>query len=139
MTTKLIEVRDRMTCMVMLAVRLDCDAAQRSQEAAHAADDFHDEEDRYIERQRWLLARAGFGLESEDQRQYIFLIGLARPEVQYDPYGWPNSRTQRAVHHWLLEGDHFATLPDGAVVDVRVVLGEEPEVVESAQGAGWGR
>lgn len=147
MTIKLIEVRDSMTCMVMAAVRLDANEFLRDTALAFAgvpgfsSPASTENWQREVERQRWLLSRIGFGRTLEDQRQYILLWDLVAGASSYDPFDWGSSRTQPTVHHWLLadNGKNFDTLQDGAVVDVRVILGEQDEAVESEQGAGWGR
>ncbi len=98
-TTKLIEIRDRMTFLPALAVRLDpsCEA------------------------DRYLAARAGFGTRPEQQREYIILTKLVGNMATSDPHDW-NDRTMNVAHCYLLE--HFAEVPDGGVVDVEFILGE---------------
>ena len=103
MTAKTFEVRDRMTFIPVLAVRLDpgCEA------------------DRYI------LARAGYGRTPGGQGEYIQLLRLAGGEgaSNCDPYGWAD-RTMQTAHVYILE--KFDVLQSGEVVDVRYLLGEQP-------------
>lgn len=110
MTCKTIEIRDRGTFIPALAIRLD------------PSDD----------RDRWLLARAGFGREAEDQGRYVLLINLVK-DAPYDPFGHGPARTLGVVHQHLIE--HFEEVGNGAVVDVEYLLGEraEPKTSEVEQ------
>lgn len=107
MTCKTIEIRDRGTFVPALLVRLD------------PADD----------RDRWLLARSGFGASAEDQRQYVLLINLVK-DAPYDAFGHGAARTLRVAHHHAIEC--FDQIQNGAVVDVEYLLDErsEPKVSE---------
>lgn len=98
MISKCFEVRDRMTFIPVAALRLT----------------------QANEGQRYLLRRAGYGLE-EGQIATI-LINLDRGECQNDPYKWKDARTMPVAHQWI--HDHFAELQDGAVIDVEFILGE---------------
>jgi hypothetical protein len=99
MTCKTIEVRDAGTFIPALAIRLD------------PAD----------ERDRWLLARAGFGTDAASQSTYVLLINLVK-NAPYDAFGHGPARTLGVVHRHL--NDHFDELGNGAVVDVEFLLGE---------------
>lgn len=110
MDVKTLEIRDRGTFIPALAVRLN------------AADP----------RDRYLLARAGFGTTAHDQARYVLLTNLVRPETQYDPYSWgAGTRTMREAHI-AVEGD-WERWTTGDVLDVEFLLGEttEPKVSES--------
>ncbi len=112
MTTKLLEIRDVATFIPVLAVRFD-----------------HDEE---LEAERYLLARAGYGLTREDQSGYVLLCqisgGLGR--CGCDPYDWGGNSTYSLAHDWIIK--HFEELASGDVVDVEFVRGESaaPKVSE---------
>ncbi len=104
MTVKLFEVRDRATCVPMLAVHL----RNRTPE------------------EYFLLRRAGYSAEQiggreEDVEPYIVLMKLDGVRANYDPYAW-GDRTFTAAHRHIIE--HWADLASGAVVDVRFILGE---------------
>lgn len=66
-----------------------------------------------------IMRRAGYGNDT------VLLTMLAYPRTEYDPYAWSNYRTMTTAH--LFIGEHWDTLIDGQVIDVRVVLGEERE------------
>jgi hypothetical protein len=112
MNAKTFEIRDSMTFIPVLAVRL-CP---------------EDERDRY------LFARAGYGLRPEDQEQYV---GMARIDGGIgkwtsDPFEWcDGSRTLQVAHQFIT--DNWNTLRSGDVVDVQFILGEttSPKVSES--------
>jgi hypothetical protein len=131
MTTKIIEIRDSGTFIPALAIRLGSPN----------------------ERERYLLARSGFGRTMEDQSEYIVLckINGGEPcECHIDPFAWGrNPRTMFVAHLYLLnrpgelaadrtlervpeKHDGFDSLPQGVVVDVEYILGmranpKEPE------------
>ena len=110
MTTKTFEVRDRLTFIPVLAIRLD------------PAD----------ERDRWLLSRAGFGTTPEAQREYVIIYNLVKNEGTYDVYGWTGgARTLPHAHQYII--DHFDELENGAVVCVEHILGEREAPKESEQ------
>lgn len=104
MRMKLFEVRDRSTCIPCLAISMTPgDALEQA-----------------------FLARGGFA-----GGDAVLLVKLADREVAADPYDWAGCRTMTAAH--LLIEAEFAALPNGAVVDVRVVHREadrpaEPEI-----------
>ncbi len=109
MTTKLLEIRDELTFIPVLAVKLD-----GSDEPG-----------------RWLLSRAGYGKSQDDQASYILLCqiagGLGR--CSCDPYDWGN-RTYTVAHDYILR--KFDLLAEGDVVDVQFIVGEtaSPKVSE---------
>jgi hypothetical protein len=105
---KTLEIRDKGTFIPALAVQLGptCEA------------------------DRWLLARAGFGLSPTNQANYVILVHLEGDESHYDPHAWSHARTMPVAHSFILE--NFDRLEDGAVVDVEFILGESqvPKVSE---------
>ena len=106
MTCKTVEIRDAGTFVPALAIRLD------------PAD----------ERDQWLLARAGFGVTADLQREYVLLVNLVK-DAPYDAFGHGPARTLRVAHHHLIE--HFDTVENGSVVDVEFLLGERPAPKQS--------
>jgi hypothetical protein len=102
MTSKLFEVRDRATAMIVLAVKLD---SVRQEEMR-------------------LLRAAGYGDGSDE---YVVVVSLRGgvSEAQDDPFRWANQRTMGEAHREIRE--HFDALPTGAVIDVRVRYGEQAE------------
>lgn len=111
MTCKTIEIRDRGTMVPALLVRLD------------PAD----------ERDRWLLARSGFGTSAEDQSKYVLLINLVK-DAPYDAFGHGPARTLRIAHHHAIEC--FDLIVNGAVVDVEYLLDERSQPKASEQACG---
>lgn len=126
MTCKVIEIRDSGTFIPALAIRLGSPE----------------------ERERYLLARSGFGRTFEDQSEYIVLckINGGEPcECHIDPFSWgQNPRTMFVAHMYLLnrqgefnngaeKHDGFDSLPQGALVDVEYILGirSEPKISEA--------
>ena len=132
MVSKVIEIRDRGTFIPALAIRLGSPE----------------------ERERYLLARSGFGRTFEDQAEYIVLckINGGEPcECHIDPFSWgQNPRTMFVAHMYLLnrqgeiprggtidsgaeKHDGFDSLPQGVLVDVEYILGirAEPKVSEA--------
>ena len=112
MITKTFEIRDRNTFVPVLAIQL---------EPGNEAD-------------RYLLARAGYGLTRDDQARYVQLcrVNGGYGSSTCDPYDWgAGARTLPVAHQYLIE--HFAELDSGAVVDVEFILGETdaPKVSEA--------
>jgi hypothetical protein len=110
MITKLFEIRDRMTFIPVLAVRL----------LPH------------LEADRFLLARAGYGLTYAEQNQYVLLcqINGGGGSAFADPNRWPNgSRTYVVAHAYIIE--NFDLLQSGAVIDVEFILRETTEPKQS--------
>lgn len=108
MYAKTLEIRDAGTFIPALAVRLDP----------------------YNERDRYLLARAGFGTTMLDQEKYIILIHLTSMKCEYDPFSWGN-RTMKEAHLHIIERG-LEDLLHGEVLDVQYILGETdgPKVSE---------
>jgi hypothetical protein len=126
MVSKIIEIRDRGTFIPALAIRLGSPE----------------------ERERYLLARSGFGRTFEDQAEYIVLCEINGGEpcqCHIDPFSWgQNPRTMFVAHLYLLnrqqelhaaahKHDGFDSLPQGALIDVEYILGirSEPKLSEA--------
>ena len=113
MEAKTFEIRDKMTFIPILAVRLNPNT----------------EQDRY------LLARAGYGKNRESQREYVQLIRINGGDgnSDCDPHGWGN-RTMITAHQFIIE--EWDSLASGAVIDVEYILGEATTVKRS-ESEGW--
>lgn len=98
MRAKTIEIRDKATFIPALAIRLDPVNA----------------------RDRWLLARAGFGRTAEAQGGYTLLVHLSNLQIRYDWASWTN-RTMQEAHRYVHK--MFDELEPGEVVDVEYILG----------------
>ena len=76
------------------------------------------------EAERYLAARAGYGLSPEDQSDFVLMSPLYGSErMEYEPLRWTNSGRTRTVAHTYIMA-HFDELEPGAVVDVEYILGE---------------
>ena len=112
MTAKLFEIRDLMTTISALAVKLE------------STDDA----------ERFLLAHAGFGLTHDEQARYVVLLRLGGSSGEWtcDPHSWspPFARTMPIAQQYI--NAHFDELQSGAVVDVQFILGEtaNPKISE---------
>lgn len=96
---KLFEVRDRATCMPVMAIRVQGGSESR--------------EDR-------IIRRAGYGMTP-----CVILHPMEHQLARWDAYDWEGNRTLHHAHkHIELNWD---TLADGAVVDVEFILGETHE------------
>lgn len=103
MTCKVLEIRDKGTFIPMLAIKFT----------------------QVDEAQRWLLAKAGYGMHPIDQGNYVLLaqINGGHGRICCDPYHWGrNPRTYFVAHQWIAE--HWEELSDGSVVCVEYALGE---------------
>jgi hypothetical protein len=103
METKLFEIRDRMTMIPVLAIKM----GGRTEE------------------ERYLLARSGFGRSVEAQDQYVMLVQIVGGEgkAQSDPEGWPhNPRTYHLAHNYILR--EWEKLKSGDVVCIEFISGE---------------
>ena len=106
----LVEIRDSMTFIPAMVIRLDP----------------RDETERY------LLGRAGYGMTRTDQSGYIILCKLDGDKLaaQHDPYEWAHTgRTMQVAHDWLLK--HWPEIDTGAVIDVQFILGETAQPKQS--------
>lgn len=99
METKLFEVRDRMTFIPCIAIRID---AGRMKDGAEL----------------FLARRAGYG-----EMPCVLFGRLDGGDFKYDSYEWSHQqRTMRGAHSFI-EGNWFA-LESGDVVDVEYALQE---------------
>lgn len=126
MTAKIIEIRDSGTFIPALAIRLGSPN----------------------ERERYLMARCGYGRTFEAQTEYIVLCKIDDGEpcqAHIAPFSWgQNPRTMFVAHMYLLnrhgeinptavgaeKHDGFDALPQGALVDVEYILGIRSEPKE---------
>lgn len=101
-SSKLFEVRDEGTCIPVMATRF---APENEQE-------------------RYLLARAGYGLTPAAQTRFVSLCAISRTsQWTTDPHCWTGcGRTMQEAHLFIAE--NFDRLYPGDVVDVEFILGE---------------
>lgn len=102
METKFLEIRDRGTCIPVMAQKLTATTFKEMQ---------------ILHRYGW-VAEAG-----------IILTRLDTVEATNDPYQWNCIRTMRTAHDYI--DSNFDTIPNYSVVDVRVILGEATEPAQS--------
>lgn len=114
METKVLEVRDSMTCIPVLAIRM------RAQSRVQAY---------------YIHERGGYPRDGSA----IVVMMLSDQRATVDPYEWPSlrlgNRTMPNAHDYIY--NNFDKLQDGDVVDVRVILGEatEPAISERIEHA----
>ena len=106
MIIKCLEIRDNATCIPAIAIKMSAGSPV---------------EERFL----W---RCGY---PRDGQYGVVLMRLSDQRATSDVYGW-GDRTHKAAHLYIEE--HFDELKEGAVVDVRVILGEAdvpatPEIV----------
>lgn len=111
METKILEVRDRMTFIAVLAIKTT---------------PTNDE-------QRYYLRRSGWSESFDD----VLLMRLDAQDgrVTGDPYDQAG-RTMHEAHKYIRQ--NFDTLKDGDVVDVEFILGETSAPKESERVHPWG-
>lgn len=103
MIVKTFEVRDRGTCIPVLAVRMAPDAGSNPAE-------------------RYLLRRAGYDPDSPPLIALSYLRTFGET-ITYNPTDWgTRTRTMRVAHDYI--SNHFDELDNGVVVDVEYILGE---------------
>lgn len=107
MKTLLLEIRDRMTFIPVVAMDTD---------PGHGA---------FYEERRWLLRRAGYSQDGST----IILVNLNDCRASNDPYGWPGSRTMQVAHHHIEQ--NWAKLEDGDVIDVEFIMGDTTQKKKS--------
>jgi len=103
--TKLFELRDSATFIPIVAMQM------------HSTD----------AREHWLLRRAGYSI---GEPHLVLLTRLDGGIAHYDVYDW-GGRTFPAAHQYI--ADNWHTLQTGALIDVRVILGEAADPCESEQ------
>lgn len=104
MITKLFEIRDRMTFIPVIAIRLTPEGVGSTE--AYTAE-------------RYLIRRAGWDL----QRPAVAVARLQSPaDLQVESYLWDNQRTMGTAHRHIAQ--HWDSLSTGDVIDVEHVLGE---------------
>lgn len=104
--TKVLEIRDRMTCIPALAVMITGGPGDRRDH---------------------IVWRAGYGPDG-----CVLLIHLQTCESHYEPHEWNNGRgcrTMSTVHEHLQ--DNWAGISDGQLIDARALLCETDQPCES--------
>lgn len=109
MECKTIEIRDVGTSIPALAIKLNPG----------------NEQDRY------LLGRAGYGVQAEHQSQYVLLLKLSGGSGDFNcrTGEWTGGRTMQVAHQFIKRS--FDELESGQVVDVEFILGETPSPKQS--------
>lgn len=109
MEIKLFEIRDRVTFISSIAIGLDSNN----------------------ESERFLLARAGFGISNENQKRYILFGRLSDLKLEYDFKS--DTRTMSVAHNYIKE--NWNNLKSGDVIDIEYILGEANKPKESERNA----
>lgn len=99
METKTFEIRDSMTFIPCLAIKMEAQGNMRD---------------------RYLLRRSGYE-DRDGGKPLIFLIHLNSKTGNYSHLGWGN-RTMIEAHHFIEA--NLDDLPTGEVIDVEFILGE---------------
>lgn len=73
---------------------------------------------------RFLIARAGYPRQAEQQGLFVILLKLEGNDAEYDPNCW-NGRTIGTAHHFIKT--NWFVLESGAVIDVEYILGERDQ------------
>lgn len=115
METKLFEVRDRMTFIPVICMKL----LPENQE------------------ERYLLAMAGYGIRAEKQGEYILMSKLNELRFEDGPWGhsgYPIVRTMGTAHHHIIK--HWDELKTGDVIDVEFIMGDTdaPKISQRLEG-----
>lgn len=111
--TKLFELRDRATFIPLLVMHV---------------------ESPQTEVERWLLARAGYGRDLEQQKDFIIMAPAKGGKISYNPYDLGSARTFVTAHDYIRE--HWDTLNTGDVICVESILGERNSPVTSEREDG---
>lgn len=107
METKIFEVRDRMTFIPVMGMKLSAEC----------------------ERESRLLAQVGWG-SFPQRNSHIMLVrldGMRNAPANFDPFEW-GDRTFQVAHKHIEQ--NFHALETGAVVDVEFLLGETDTIKE---------
>lgn len=116
--TKLFEVRDSMTCIMVMATLMELrePSAPVTKEALEVWD-----------QELFILRRCGFSKETllgAESYRMVQLTSISANKTNYDPYAW-GGRTYPVAHRFIVE--HWDELKSGDVVDVEFILGERTE------------
>lgn len=106
METKLFEVRDRMTFLAVICIKLTSTN----------------------EAERYLLAMSGYGLSTESQTKYVLMGKLRTGDLKCcpaDQEGYPGVRTMWMAHQHIQK--HWDALTSGDTIDMEFILGESAE------------
>ncbi|MGB0848218.1 MAG: hypothetical protein ACPGSM_15935 [Thiolinea sp.] len=115
MEIKLFEVRDKGTCLPVIAIQLTTvDPSQKP----------------WKNKEFGILHHAGFTPYYAGEHPYVLMAGLAGGTDQFtcDPHQWGN-RTRIYAHAHIIE--NWNNLTSGDVIDVEFILGEVDEPKES--------
>lgn len=133
MEVKLLEVRDRLTFIPVIAI------AMLEQVPASGLEALDPGAVKRITARRWLLRQAGYADDERHPTIALAHLGAAKTADRAsgktfccDPYDWCD-RTYQCAHIYIQT--HWHDLKDGDVVDVEFILGEtkKPKVSEIAE------
>ena len=75
----------------------------------------------FVEADRYLMARLGFGQDFDAQREHCLLTWVTNSRTESDPWKWGEG-TLHTAHDYIRK--HFDDLDSGAVIDVQFIRGE---------------
>lgn len=81
------------------------------------------------ERERRILARAGFGLEPEEQAGYTFFYDVNRGQCSYDPFKLADQETCGTAARFVRDVRGFGRLRHGEFLDCECIRGESARPV----------
>ena len=123
MKVKSFEIRDKGTFIPALAVLMKPTPIE---DLDHNTDS--------AEAERFLLARAGYGVRPGEEDAHVMLVRMdadgGQGQASYDPFNWGSARTMTVAHQHIEA--HWNELESGAVICVERILGERetPKVSE---------
>lgn len=79
------------------------------------------------DRERRIMARAGFGDTAEKQSDYIFFYDMNHRECDYGWYRLGDKRTCGEAAPWIRTECGFDMLPHGAFIDCEFLRGDKDE------------
>lgn len=141
LTVKLFEVRDDGTFIPVMATAMNPLTPEEIAAWPHEPGSLlamqtrrnNDPRKARLERERYLLRRAGYGYErpsvaNPPGETYVMLTSLNKGASTYNPYDWvhekltPRGRTMHEAHKYIIA--HWDELESGAVIDLEFILGE---------------
>jgi hypothetical protein len=115
MKTKIFELRDKATCLVVVATKMEPESKDRSYKE--------------YERELMLLRKLGF---SDFKDNPLVMLTLPNSgKNYYIPYQW-NDRTLQTAHKYIQ--DNFDELEQDDVIDIEYILGETNQVKPTEVG-----
>jgi hypothetical protein len=102
--TKILEIRDRGTCIMCMAAKFSKVTPWES----------------------WAIARTGFGGDAEAREWYVLLWPMdgGCRQATTDPFEWLDSRTLHEAHIYLRDHADWDFIKSGSVIDVEFIRGD---------------